>query len=171
MENKIEQMEQKLLRWEKWLYACFGSAIIMLAQAFIKASENFMLTDFLSSIEEKVVVPANIPDHYVYVQTAYNFLLSPERYWLWLIVELAALTPAAILAFHSAWRKVPLVKRPDLIAAYLLAAWVNLLVLGAQNPLPVSNAYNFFAFGYLLVLGLGYWWLRRKKEKAEEVFP
>ena len=171
MENKIEQMEQKLLRWEKWLYACFGSAIIMLAQAFIKASENFMLTDFLSSIEEKVVVPANIPDHYVYVQTAYNFLLSPERYWLWLIVELAALTPAAILVFHPAWRKIALAKRLDLIFGYLLAGWVTLLSLGAQNSLNAPNGYNTLVVVYLLALGLGYWQLRKRQARTEEVFP
>ena len=175
MENKlaekIERLEAQLPRWEKWLYACISAAVIMLVHAFIKASENFLLADLLFSIEQKTLVPTTIPNYFGYVNNVNNVILSPERYWLWLIVELAALTPAAILAFHSAWRKVPLVKRPDLIAAYLLAAWVNLLVLGAQNPLPVSNAYNFFAFGYLLVLGLGYWWLRRKKEKAEEVFP
>ena len=169
--EKIEQLEAQLPRWEKWLYACFSAAIVMLAHAFIKASENFMLTDFLFSIEKEVVVPANVPNNYVYVQNAYNFLLPPERYWLWLIVELVAFVPAVILSFHPLWRKVALTKRIDLIFGYLLAGWVTLLSLGAQDPLNVGNGYNVLVIFYLLALGLGYWWLRRKKDRAEEVFP
>lgn len=169
--EKIERLEAQLPRWEKWLYACFSAAVIMLVHAFIKASENFLLADLLFSIEQKTLVPTTIPNYFGYVNNVNNVILSPERNWLWVIVELAALAPAAILAFHSAWRKVPLVKRLDLIFGFLLASWVNLLALGAQNPLNVSDAHNFFVLGYLLALGLGYWWLRRKKEKAEEVFP
>ena len=169
--EKTERLEAQLPRWEKWLYACYSAAVIMLVHAFIKASENFLLADLLFSLEQKAGVPTNIPNYFGYVNNVNNVILSPERNWLWVIVELVALAPAAILAFHSAWRKVPLVKRLDLIFGFLLAGWVNLLALGAQNPLNASDGYNVLVIGYLLALGLGYWWLRRKKDRAEEVFP
>ena len=51
MENelaeKIEHFEAQLPRWEKWLYACFGMAVVMLAQAFLKAYENQLLINVL----------------------------------------------------------------------------------------------------------------------------
>ena len=173
MENKtdptMEQIEQKLLGWEKWLYACFGAAMILFAHALIKANENAMLTD-LFFLQEKAI-PTDLSQNYIYVNHMNSVMLSPERIWLWGIVELAALVPAAILAFHSSWRKIILAKRLDLIFGYLLAAWVALLSLGAQDPLNVGNGYNVFVIVYLLALALGYRQLRRKKDKAEEVFP
>jgi hypothetical protein len=49
----LEQIEQKLPRWEKWLYACGSAAVIMLAHALVKAIENTALTGALFFIEGK----------------------------------------------------------------------------------------------------------------------
>lgn len=162
--EKIERLEAQLPRWEKWLYACFGVAFTMLIHAFIKAHENQLATEAFFMLEKEAGSDLTFPS-----QLWLSF--SSWRPLLWLFVQFATLVPAAILAFHSAWRKVTLNKRLDLIFGFLLAGWVTLLSLGAQDPLNAPNGYNTLVVVYLLALGLGYWWLRRKKERAEEVFP
>ncbi|MFZ5855510.1 MAG: hypothetical protein ACOYZ6_01655 [Chloroflexota bacterium] len=166
MESKnYSVMEQKLSVWEKWLYASFSLAIVMLVQAFLKAYENQLIVNVLFSIQEEYPV---FEQHYAELAPG---LISPARILLWLFLELLTLTPAAILCFHSAWRNVGLAKRHDLVFGYLLAGWVTLLSLGAQDPVNVSNGYNVLVVVFLLAIGLGYWLTRRKKDKAEEVFP
>jgi hypothetical protein len=168
MESKtdptIEQVEQNLLVWEKWLYACFGAAIMMLIYAFIKAHENQL------AINEFFALQKDDGSGLFFSSKLY----APFSLWrlgLWLFVQFATLAAAAILAFHSTWRKIPLSKRLNLIFGYLLAGGITLLSLGAQSPLDVSNGYNFAVFGYILALGLSYGWLRRKRDRAEELFP
>lgn len=168
--EKIERLEVQLPRWEKGLYAGFGAAFTMLAGAFVKASENTVLTSALFSIEDKVGSTNLSVFSQYYTDLAYVYV-SPWRLLLCLFFEVAVIAAVAILTFHSTWRKIPLSKRLDLIFGYLLAGWIALLSLGAQDPLNVGNGYNVFVIVYLLVLGMGYWQLRRKKEKAEEVFP
>lgn len=169
MESKniptMEQIEQKLFVWEKWLFASFGIAVIMLAQALLKAYENQLLVNALFSVQEKYPV---FDQYYSELSTG---LISPARILFWLILELLTLTPAAILSFHSTWRKVHLASRYNLIFGYLLAGWIMLLSLGAQDPVNVSNGYNVVALVFLFAIGLGYWLTQRKKDKAEEVFP
>lgn len=169
MESKnvptMDQLEQKLVGWEKWLYASFGIAVIMLAQAFLKAYENQLLVNVLFSIQEECPVSEQ---HDAEISTG---LISPGRILFWLFLELLILAPAAILSFHSAWRKVHLTSRYDLIFGYLLAGWIMLLSLGAQDPDNVSDGYNVLALVFLFAIGLGYWLTRRKKDNAEEVFP
>lgn len=178
MESKnvptMEQIEQRLLVWQKWLYAYYSAALVMLAQAFIKNYENTILTGALFFIEGKAGVtnlPSNSPmlDQYFYdLGLVY---ISPARFALWLFIQLAIFACAAILVFFPPWRKVNLSKRMDLIFGFLLAAWINLLALGAQDPLNTPSEYNALAVIYLLALGIGYWGFRHKKDKAEEVFP
>lgn len=170
----MEQLEQKLLNREKWLYACFAAAFLLLAHAIVKAYENSVLTSALFFIEAKAGVfnwPMNaqeLNDYYSQLSIVY---VSPARLFIWMAVEVFALGSAAVLAFHSVFRKIALDKRLDLIFGYLLAGWAALLSLGAQDPLNMTGGYNVLVVVYLLALGLGYWWLRRKRERAEEVFP
>jgi hypothetical protein len=178
MESKnfptMDQLEQKLLSWEKWLYASFGVAIVMLIHAFIKDHENIMLTNALFFMEDKaglVRSAANadlLSQYYSDMAVAY---LSPARLLLWLFIQFAIFACAAVLAFLPPWRRVNLSKRMDLIFGFLLAGWINLLALGAEDPLNIPGEYNVLLVGYLLALGIGYWWQGRKKDKAEEVFP
>jgi hypothetical protein len=174
MESKtnltMERLEQKLLGWEKMLYASFSAAIIMLAQAFVKAYENQLFVNVFFSMEKDFDL-SSLSIFNQYNAEIFRGLISPWRTWLWLLLEFAILAPAALLAFHPTWRKIALSKRLDLVFGYLLAGWIALLSLGAQDPLNASDGYNVFVIVYLLALGLSYWQLRRKKDKAEEVFP
>lgn len=161
--------EEKLLGWERWLYCLHGAALIMLVQGVIKAFENEILTGILFNIEETTQV-AIFPAYYEDLSLVF---ISPARLVLWLLIEMAALGTAAILALHPTWRRSGSVKRLNLIFGYLLAGWVNLLALGAQDPVNVAETgseYNLIVIGYLLLIGLGYW-RSRKKRKAEDLFP
>lgn len=178
MKNKniptIEQIEQRLSVWEKWLYACYSASFIMLVHAFIKNHENTVLSGALFFIENEAGVtnsPANFETFYQYFTDLFVAFISPGRLVLWLVIQLAILISAATLAFHPTWKKIMLSKRLDMIFGYLLAGWITLLSLGAQDQLNAGGGYNAIVVVYLLALGLGYRLLRRKKDKAEEVFP
>lgn len=169
-EAKIELLERNFEGWEKGLYACYGVAITMLVHAIVKARENTVLADMLLFMERHSrTTPPLVSSEYnadlLYV------LGSSWRSTLWVVVELAILALATTLALHPTWRKFPLAKRINLIFGYFLAAWVVLLSLGAQNPDDFGNGLNALAIGSLLVLVIAFWWLRRKKGEAEEVFP
>ena len=62
-------------------------------------------------------------------------------------------------------------KQLDLVFGYFLAAWIQLLVFGAMNPFDQGIGYGLVIVGYILVLIMGYWWLRHKQDRAEEIFP
>lgn len=166
----IEQLEARLPRWEKWLYLCLGAAVVMLIQGFIKYYENTLLTNLMFWLMENqgIDIWQFIPQ---YLSQGSYVQLSLWRLLLWLAVELAALFPAAILGLSSRWRRVPLAKRLDLIGGFLLTGWINLLALGATDPLNMGGGYNALVVLYLLLLGGGYRSLRRKRDRAEEIFP
>jgi hypothetical protein len=168
-ESGIEMLERQFIRWEKGLYACYGIAFTMLAHAIVKARENTVLADMLFSMERQASTTSTMVSSENNADIFY-ILGASWRSTLWMIVELAILMLAVTLAFHPTWRNFPLAKRLDLIFGYLLSAWVVLLSLGAQIPDDFGNGLNFLTIGSLLVLGLAYWWFRRKKDKAEEVF-
>jgi len=179
MENKlaekIERFEAQLPRWEKWLYACYSAAFILLAHGFVKAYENQTLINALSIVETKAGITrpsffTPTPEFY-YFSYINDAMISNWRIALWFVVQFFILACAAILVFHPAWRKIALAKRLDLIFGYLLAGWVTLLSLGAQNSLNAPNGYNTLVVVYLLALGLGYWQLRKRQARTEEVFP
>lgn len=169
-ESGIEKLEHQFIRWEKGLYACYGVAFTMLAHAVVKARENTVLIDMLFFMERE----ARTTDPLIssqYNGDIFYILGASWRFVLWMVIELAILILAVTLAFHPMWRKFPLAKRLDLIFGYLLAAWVVLFSVGAQNPDDFGNGMNVLVIGSLLALGLAYWWFRRKKDRAEEVFP
>ena len=62
-------------------------------------------------------------------------------------------------------------QRLNVIFGYLLAGWITLLSLGAQFPNDNSIGYYAFVVAFLLAIGWGYWRSRRKRERAEEIFP
>lgn len=170
----MEQLEQKLSGWEKWLYACFATAVVLLVHAIVKAYENTVLTGMLFFIEEKagmVHSPQTLqkfPEYYYQLSLVY---ISPARFFIWVAAEVFALFSAATLAFHPTFRGTNWGRRLNLVFGYLLAGWAILLSLGLQDPLNIGDGYKILVVVSLFALGLGYWQLRRKKEKAEEVFP
>lgn len=169
-ESKVELLERQLIHWEKGLYICYGTAVTMLAHAVIKAHENMVLTDILLFMERKSRMTTPLVSSQYNADVLY-VMGSSWRSILWLVVELTILILATTLAFHPIWRKFPIAKRFDLIFGYFLAAWVALLSLGVQNPLDFEYGFDILAIGSLLFLGLAYWWFRRKRDRAEEIFP
>jgi hypothetical protein len=174
MKNKteptIDQLESKLSGWEKWLYAGFGAAFIMLLHSFVKAYENTKLVSAFFYIEKQVRTPS-WPGYNEYLGNIFFGMHSPLRDEFGVAVVIMFIAVAAILAFSKKWRKIQLSKRLDLIFGFLLAGWIVLLSLGVQNSFSVEGGYNVILIIYILSLGSGYWWLRRKNDKAEEVFP
>lgn len=169
-DKSTKTVDERLAAWEKWLYACYGAAFMLLALAICKAGENTRLTGLLFTVEQAADFPI-FPQYYQDLSFIY---ISPWRLLLWLAVEITTLGAAAVLTLSSRWRRNPSARRRNLILGYLLAGWVTLLSLGAQDPINVaesSPAYNILVVVYLLSLGLGYWWSRRKRERAEEIFP
>jgi LPXTG-motif cell wall-anchored protein len=172
--EKIERLEAQLPRWEKWLYACWGAAISMLANSICRAFESsYLAAAFFQIIEN--VEPESSFTIFLTDPVARNVqeaLFVP--YWdiLGFLLFIVILIPGMVLIVHPIWRKVSLFKRFNLIFGYLLADWLVLVSLGILNSSTAGgDGFNIFVIGFLLALGLGYWWLRRKKDKAEEVFP
>jgi len=172
-----EKIEAQLLHWEKGRFAAYGAALTLLASSIARAFEkSYLQVAFFKSLEN--VDTAAFTDNGHPIMLTEPVVLNLQGalfvpYWqvLGYLLLIVILAPAAWLAFHSTWRRIPLTKRQNLIFGYLLAGWVVLLSLGVQNLDTVSDGYNVLVVGYLLFLGLGYAWLRRKKNEAEEVFP
>ncbi len=172
MSNKsplnLEQLEARLSRWEKWVYLCLGAAIVLLMESLIKGYENVLLDEMYFTLQTN---RESIEFLRLHSMEWSLILYSPWRFLLWLVVEIAALAPAAILGLASHWRRVALSKRLNLIAGFLLADWLNLIALGATNPLDMGAGYNVLVIFYLLLLGGGYWAMHRKRTRIEEMFP
>jgi len=175
--EKIEKLEAQLPLWEKGLFAAYGAAITMLANSIARGFEKSYLTSaFFKSLEN--IDPAAFTENAPPIMLTDPVALNLQRalfvpYWqvLGFFLLIVILIPGAWLVFHPTWRQASLAKRQGLIFGYLLADWIVLLSLGAQEPGNVGDGYNVFVLAYLLALVLGYGWLRRKKDKAEEVFP
>jgi hypothetical protein len=172
--EKIEKLEARLLYWEKGLFAAYGAALTMLASSAIRGIETSYLEDaFFKSLEN---IDSSFTENGITVFTD-PVVLNLQRalfipYWeiLGYLLLIVILVPAAWLAFHSTWRQVSLTKRQSLIFGYLLAGWIVLLSISVQGSVGGYD-YGGFLLAYLLAMALGYGWLRRKKNKAEEVFP
>jgi hypothetical protein len=172
--EKIEKLEARFPRWEKGLFAAYGAALTMLASSAIRGIETSYLGEALFNSLENI--DSSFTENGLIVFTD-PVILNLQRaifipYWqiLGYLLLIVILVPAAWLAFHSTWRQVSLIKRQSLIFGYLLAGWIVLLSISVQDPAG-SGGYNGFLLAYLLAMALGYGWLRRKKNKAEEVFP
>lgn len=168
----IEALEKQLPRWEKWLFVCYGAAFTFLATAIVRAVERVYLSEaFFFAIPAGNEMGVSFIDDPV-AMNIQRALIDPWWTLVWVIIQLATLSPGILLAFHSAWRIVPLAKRFNLIFGYFLAAWVVLFSLGVQDPLNASGGYNFLLLGSAIAIGAGYWQLHRKQAGAEEeVFP
>jgi len=172
MENKlaekIERLEAQLPRWEKWLLICYGVAFTFLITTIIRGVERvYLWKAFFSTL------PAE-GDSFINDPIAMDIQMALFAPW-WILafwaILLAMLFPGVLLSIHFAWRKVSLAKRFNLIFGYFISAWVVFLSIGAENPNNTPDGYILLLVGSAIAIGTGYWWLRRKKDSAEEVFP
>jgi len=105
-----------------------------------------------------------------------------------LILWLTIAPPGFHLLMSQKWRKVSLSKRLNTAFGYLGCAWLVLcsanfgkfqscfsMKLDASNGSWVCNSHltgwSTFTFIAALLLGFSFWYLRRKKDKPEEIFP
>lgn len=176
--EKIERLEAQLPRWEKGLYAAYGASVTMLINSIFRGFERSHLAhaffESLKNVEpaaftENGTSPVRLTDPVT--MGIQNALFIP--YWHILAYFLLAVMvmAAAWLAFHPAWRQTPPNMRLNLIFGYMLAGWIVLLSLGLLAMTEAGNGYNLLVVVWLLALSLTYRQFRRKKDKAEEVFP
>ena len=166
--EKIERLEAQLPRWEKWLLICYGVAFTFLLTSIIRGVERvYLVKAFFSAVPAEGGSFFNDP-------IAMNIQMALFAPWwiltFWIILW-AMLFPGVLLSIHSTWRKVPLAKRFNLIFGYFISAWFVFLSIGAENPNGAPDGYSILLIGSAIAIGTGYWQLRRKKDKAEEVFP
>jgi len=87
------------------------------------------------------------------------------------VLLLVAFIPGAFLTLHYLWRKVSIHKRSKFIFGFFISAWIMLLSIGVQDPNNAPDGYNVLVVGLAIAIAGSYWWLHRKRDKAEEVFP
>jgi hypothetical protein len=173
--DKIERLEAQLPRWEKWLLICYGMAFTMFVNAVIRGVENAYLNEaFVFTDQEIKAMGPNFSFNNIPVSIYDAFSKSLNAPWwilfVWIFM-LVMLLPGILLSIHSGWRKISLAKRFNLIFGYFISAWVVFLSIGAENPNGTPDGYIFLLVASAIAIGTGYWWLRRKKDRAEEVFP
>ncbi|MBI5945331.1 MAG: hypothetical protein HY864_13260 [Chloroflexi bacterium] len=177
--DKIERLEKQLPRWEKGLFAAYGAAITMLGSSICRAFESsYLSAAYLDSVKNIEPVES-LPGYVSLFPTITDPLVLKIQdalfvpYWniLGYLLLIVILIPGILLTVHPAWRQVSLAKRSHLIFGYFLAAWVALLSLSILVVWGPDYGLNLLVVGSALALGLGDWWMRRKKDMAEEVFP
>lgn len=171
--EKLEALEAQLPRWEKWLYVCYGASTTMFINALARAAERSYLQDAFDFTAQKLE-QTGTSNPFISDPVFNDISHALSAPW-WLLacygLLLAMLIPGAFLALHSPWRKVPIHKRSKLIYGFFISAWLVLLSMGAADPYNVFYDYNYMIIGSAIVIATSYWWLRRKKDRAEEVFP
>lgn len=180
--DKIERLEKQLPHWEKGLFAAYGAAITMLGNCICRVFESsYLSAAYFDSLQK--IEPAEFQNPIPGYAPLFPTITDPvvlkiqdalfAPYWdiLGYLLLIVILIPGILLTVHPAWRQVPLTKRSHLIFGYFLAAWIVVLSLSMLVVWGPDYGLNLLVVGSALALGLGYWWMRRKKDMAEEVFP
>ena len=92
-------------------------------------------------------------------------------YLVWVVIWLAIAPPGFYLLMSRKWRKVPLSSRLNLAFGYLGCAWLVLFSAGIRGYLSTAIGCITWIIILALILGGVYWYLRKKKDKPEEMFP
>jgi hypothetical protein len=92
-------------------------------------------------------------------------------YFVWVVIWLAVAPPGFYLLMSKKWRKVSLSNRLNLAFGYLGCAWLVLFSAGIKGFLSTGPGCNTFIVIIAFILGAVYWYMRKKKDKPEEMFP
>jgi hypothetical protein len=92
-------------------------------------------------------------------------------YFVWLVIWLAVAPPGFYLLMSKKWRKVSLSSRLNAAFGYLGCAWMILLSAGIKGFPSGDPGCNTLIVISAFVLGAAYWYIRKKKDKPEEMFP
>jgi hypothetical protein len=104
---------------------------------------------------------ADIPNH-----ANMNF---PGWYGVWLILQLATITPAVLLLLGSAIRELPIAARLNTIFGYLTVTWMVLIAFGLKLSNIVTITWMWYFLGIFgSVMGIVYWVLRMKYIDTDE---
>lgn len=142
----VEQLETTLHLWKKGLYIAWGAGLMLLLMALLQM-------------------------HRMYKSDVW------EWYIAWLILEALVTTPGFILLFLPRWRQIPLRERMDTAYGYFAVAWLGLFAFGVQTGSDPRNwDYGIMTIASLIIVGIGLlialtYWLLRRAEMREEVFP
>jgi len=120
-----------------------------------------------------VAVGASITFFATTLAESSRFLSSTFWGWylIWIIIWLAVAPPGFYLLMSRKWRKVSLSSRLNVAFGYLGCAWLVLLSAGIRGFSSSDPACNTVIVITGLVLGAVYWYLRKKKDEPEELFP
>ena len=151
----VEKFEKRLELWKWGFWAAFGASVMLLATTLIES------------------------------------MLGVSWSW-WILICVAIWLATAISGFHllmsRKWRKVLLSDRLNVAFGYLVCAWLVLLNVGFKDyqicnqwvsktnsgVWVCSNKFTNWD-GFILItafaMGAAYWYLRKKKDKPEEIFP
>jgi hypothetical protein len=92
-------------------------------------------------------------------------------YFVWVVIWLAVAPPGFYLLMSRKWRKVSLSSRLNSAFGYLGCAWLVLLSAGIRGFSSSNPGCNTLIVITAFVLGAAFWYLRKKKDKSEELFP
>ena len=138
----VEQLEKRLEFWKRGLLVALG------------ASGTLLVTTLAESLR------------YAYFADAFW-----GWYIVWVVIWLAIAPPGFYLLMSKKWRKVSLSSRLNAAFGYLGCAWLVLLSAGIRRFLNSDPGCNTLIVITGIVLGGAYWYLRKKKDKPEELFP
>ncbi len=138
----VDQLEIRLEFWKRMLLAALGSAVTFLSTTIADSSRNSYFSD-----------------------STWGW------YLVWVVIWLAIAPPGFYLLMGRKWRKVSLATRLNTAFGYLGCAWLVLLSAGIKGFSNGNQACNTFIVISAFILGGSYWYLRRKKDNPEEIFP
>ena len=149
----IEQLEKRLEFWKRGLLVGFGASVTLLAITLAESSRD----------------------------------ISWGWYFVCVVIWLAVAPPGFYLLMNKKWRKVPLSSRLNVAFGYLGCAWLvllsadvsgfqscNLMTLTGSGEWVCSHhiaGWDMLTIITIFILGAAYWYLRKKKDKPEEIFP
>ncbi len=143
----IEQMELRLEKWKRFVWFSLGASVTILLTA---AADSWLVPHRPGT------------DQYT------------ARLFVWILVQCAAVFPAALLTLGRDWRKMPISLRFNTIFGFLAASWIAMISFGWQlqflMSLPGDVTLLILLVGVLLA-GM-FFYLRNKLETApESMFP
>jgi hypothetical protein len=143
----IEQMESQLEKWQRFMWFSLGASAAILLSA---AADAWMIP-YRPGLDQYML-----------------------RLAIWILIQCAAIIPAALLILGRKWRKTPVFLRFNTIFGFFSASWIAMMSLGFNlqlfTDIPGDIPLLLLIVG--LVLAGMYFSLRKKLVTAPEaMFP
>ncbi len=122
----LEQMEIHLEKWKRFVWICFGASTAQI----LAAAADLIFNPRRAGMEQ------------------YSSWLL-----VWILIQIAAVTPAILLTASREWRKVPMSIRFKIIFGSLSASWIALCSFGLRLRLLIDTPFEDILLP-LVILGL-----------------